>query len=64
MFYSLIYLVKSQCYPQCSNTEECQDYQCICKVGYYRNSARTCGKYDRPSFFLLSIRVEQGWVQD
>ncbi|CAF3749246.1 unnamed protein product [Rotaria sp. Silwood1] len=34
--------VKSQCYPECSNTEDCINYKCVCQVGHYRDSSGQC----------------------
>jgi hypothetical protein len=48
-----MYLVKSQCYPQCLNTEECQDYKCVCKAEYYQNPTEQCGKYNRLELCMI-----------
>ncbi|CAF1080374.1 unnamed protein product [Rotaria sordida] len=40
--------VKRQCYPQCSDNADCVNYQCICRVGYYRNSSGHCDLIGTP----------------
>lgn len=40
----MFYLEKYQCNPACSDNQVCEDYQCKCQVGYYRNSTGYCGK--------------------
>jgi len=66
----LIYLVKYQCSPQCSENETCQYYQCICNVGFYRNPSGQCGKYNRSELNIIfpdeSVRADFGgtWKQE